>query len=345
MAYSLSDLLSYCLQVRGSELAVAEGALPAVRVLGRMMVIPGSEPVPAGFVDRHLAALPDAAAQLLREKTGRVEFRGGPWHDRLWRVTLGRQAGGALAFLKPIPLTVPELNSLGTPEALRPLHSHSSGLLVFAGPSCCGKTTTASAFVSHLCSRDNLRVHALQKVTEYPLDAGASLVHSREGDFSVDEEMELAGRSGADVFFLGDLPLASMDALLAACESGALVVATLRAGNISGVLERMLDAAKPGQRERLKILLSLHLRAVVVQHLVPDKENRQLLPVWEILHHNQAFASAMRAGEHFRIPQILRAGITEGMLPLDESLQQLVTLGKIDNREAARIAFEPGRFA
>jgi twitching motility protein PilT len=344
VAYSLSDLLSYCLQIGGAELAVAEGSAPAVRVLGRMMVIPGAEPVPVGFVARHLDTVMGASALAELNAQGRSGFRGGPWLERVWRVTLARQALGAVAYFKPVPLAVPDLASLGTPEAMRALLVPTPGLVLFSGPACCGKTTTAVALTESLCARRNLRVRSLQRVPEFRLDAGASLLLAPEGDIDLDEAIALGIKSGTDVFYLGDLPLERMDAVLAAAESGAMVVATLRANSMAGVMDRILDRPSAVERERLRSLLALYLRAVVLQFLVPDRENRAALPAWEVMYHNASIAAAIRAGEYYRFPQILRTGVSEGMLPLDESLLQLVNGGRVDKKEVVRLAFEPGRF-
>lgn len=276
---------------------------------------------------------------------GRAQFRGGPWLERLWRVTLSRQARGLAAFFKPVLPEVPELSLLGTPDALRPLLHPASGIILFTGPACCGKTTTATAFTSTLCARSTLRVRALQRVSEYSLDAGSSLLHAREGEFDLDAEIGLGVRAGVDLFFLGDLDPANLGAALKAADSGALVLACLRAGNMAGAFDRLFESCAYTERERYGNLLAQHLRVVVLQYLLPDREHRTVVPAWEILCNNAALASAVRNGEWFRLPQILRAGVADGMLPLDESLAQLVHNNRILSKDAARIAFEPGRFA
>lgn len=344
MAYSLSDLLSYCLQVGAAELVIAENNVPSLRMLGRMLPIPGAAVVPAGFVARHLdTVLPMHVATQWGE-LGHAQFRGGPWLERLWRITLARQAFGAVAYFKPIPKDPADLSSLGTPEAMRPLLVPSPGLVLFSGPACSGKTSTATALTSTLCARGSLRVRSLQRVAECPLDAGASLLHEREGDLDLEREIYLGLKSGTDVFFLGDLPLEQMGMALAAAESGAMVVATLRAGNMVGVFDRIMDSGSSLERDQIRSMLALHLRTVVVQYLVPDIENRTGVPAWEVLHHCPALVTAVRSSEHFRFPQILRTSAAEGMLSLDESLALLVHNGRVDKKEAARIAFEPGRF-
>lgn len=344
MPYRLSDLLSYCLQTGGAELVVPEGAPPAIRMLGRMIPIPNAPKVPSSFISSHLESVLPQTTLLEWKEFGRSQFRGGPWLERLWRVSLARQALGGVGYFKPIPLEVPELSSLSTPAPLRAFQGIPSGLLIFSGPACSGKTTTATSFVQTLCARNNLRVRSLQHVSEYRMEPGASLLHEREGDFPLEHEIQLGLKAGTDVFFLGDLPLHSMDSVLQAAESGALVVATLRAGSVAGVLDRILDQRNSVDQERLRNQLALHLKGIVIQYLLPELNGRSMVPAWEILHHNTAFASAVRAGEYFRFPQILRTGIPDGMLPLDESLHLLVQNGRIAKNEAARIAFESGRF-
>ena len=211
MATEIESLLEYTLNVGASELVITEGAASAVRLAGKV------------------CAIPDAPAM------------GGPWCGSKWRVRYNRTALGNSAIFRPVLEECPDFSALGVPESMMSLLGMRSGLVVFSGPACSGKTTTATAYVSALCQSGIMRVSLLDQEAEMPVKQGDSLVLENSTG-SIPEKMEQALRSGIDLIWLGNFEGQSLIPVLRAAEAGALVVLTVTAGNAVGALDALLSS-------------------------------------------------------------------------------------------------------
>ncbi len=334
MADVLDSVLEYALQIGATDLILAEGFAPAVRMAGFVRAIPDAPSLAFGDLSRFLENLNGDCGM----------FRGGPWCGVEWRVRYSREAFGMMSLLHPIGAASPKLSALAAPESVRSLIGAGAGLVLFAGPTSCGKTTTASAYVSELCSQRDLRVGLLDAFPEYVIEEGNCLVRHRRQNAGLEEELVQGIRAGTDLFWLGDLdPELSIPALRAA-ESGALVVATVNACSAKDVLSHLLSAESPDDKPLARTLLSANLKAIVSERLILLADGSGLAPAWEVLYNDTGISQLIESGEYHRIPQAMRSAVSEGMLPLDDSLFELVRENRI-SKEVARIyAFDESRF-
>lgn len=334
MAESLEKLLEYSLQIGATDLILAEGLQPAVRMAGLVRAIPDAPGLSFGDLEKFLGNLDGENGM----------FRGGPWCGVEWRVRYSREAFGMMALLHPIGSLAPALNSLSVPDSVRSLLGAGSGLLLFSGPTSCGKTTTASAYVSELCSQRVLRAGFLDAFPEYGINEGMCLVHHRRKDVLLSDEIDQGIRFGTDLFWLGDLDTEFLIPALRAAESGALVVATVNAGSAKDVLSYLSAAEKMENKKLSRTLLAANLKAIVSEHLLLAQDGSCLIPAWEVLYNDTNVSQLIESGEYHRIPQAMRSAVSEGMLPLDDSLAELVREKRI-SRESARVyALDESRF-
>ena len=238
MATEIESLLEYTLNVGASELVVTDGASSAVRLAGKVCMIPDAPAVETGALRNFLGSMEGESGTLM----------GGPWCGSRFRVRYSRTALGNTATFRPVLDECPDFNSLGTPASLANLLGIRSGLVVFAGPACSGKTTTATAYVSALCQSGILRVSLLDADKELPVKIGDSLVLENSSG-TIPEKMEQALRSGIDLIWLGNFEGQSIIPVLRAAESGALVVLTVTAGNAVGALDALLSSESLEKRD------------------------------------------------------------------------------------------------
>lgn len=291
MANSLDSVLDYALQVRALDLILAEGLVPAIRIGGRVRSIPNAEKLEFGELERFFGSL--------GEENG--SFCGGPWANTEWRVCYSREAFGKMAVLRPTGMDAPELSSIAFPEAAMSLLGADSGLILFAGPKLSGKTTTASAFVSELCTRRTLRASLLDLHPEYRILTGESLVVRKRSKVSQEEEILQGLRSGTDLFWLGDLENNVLYPALQAAASGALVVATYAAGSARDVLAYLSSTGPCENRKFLRASLAANLRAVVTQRLILADDRKTLSPVWDVLDVDSDIAPQIVSGEFEKV--------------------------------------------
>ena len=335
MASEIESLLDYALNIGASDLIVTEGAPSAVRFAGRVCAIPESTALPFGSLLEFLGSLDGESGT----------FVGGPWLNTKWRVKYFREALGNAAIFRPLMAECPDFASLGAPTALDNLLGLSSGLVVFAGPACSGKTVTATSYVSAMCQSGILRFCDLDEGRELSVKTGESLTLVNTVG-SVSEKLEQGLRSGTDLFWVGDFESSALISILRAAEAGALVVMNVTAGNAVGVVDALLSAATPENRDLVRTMLAASLKAVVVQRLLPAAtEGSGAVPAWEILFNTQNVAAHIRSGDHFKIPSIMAASASEGMLLMDDYLAELVRSGYVTLEEAGRYVSNPARLA
>lgn len=330
MATEIESLLEYTLNVGASELVVTEGASSAVRLAGKVCAIPDAPAVEPGALRNFLGSMEGESGTLM----------GGPWCGSRFRVRYNRTALGNSATFRPVLDECPDFSALGAPPSLANVLGFRSGLVVFAGPACSGKTTTATAYVSTLCQSGILRVSLLDKDAEMPVKRGESLILENTAG-TVPEKMEQALRSGIDLIWLGNFEGLSLIPVLRAAEAGALVVLTVTAGNAVGALDALLSSETLENRDVARNMLASVLKAVVVQRLLPGA--RGAVPAWEILYGSQNVASKIRSGEHYTLPSIIAASASEGMMLMDDCLAELENSGFVAQEDVARYASNPAR--
>ena len=335
MASEIESLLEYALNIGASDLIVTEGAPSAVRFAGRVCAIPESTALPFGSLLEFLGSLDGESGT----------FIGGPWKDTKWRVKYFREALGNAAIFRPLMPECPDIGSLGMPPSFENLLGLNSGLVVFAGPVCSGKTVSATAYVSAMCSSRILRFCNLDIRHELPVKTGESLVLANTVG-STSEKLEQGLRSGTDLFWVGGFDASTLIPLLRAAEAGALVVVNVTAGNAVGVVDTLLSAASSDNRDLARTMLAAALKAVVVQKLLPaSAEGGGVVPAWEILYNTQNVAAHIRSGDLFKIPSIMAASASEGMLLMDDSIDELVRTGYVTAEEAGRYVSNPARLS
>lgn len=332
MATEIEALLEYALNIGASEVIVSEGLSSAVRLAGRVCAVPDAPVVESGAVAEFLGELDGENGSMV----------GGPWVNSRWRVRYFREARGMAAVFRPILEQCPDFSALGVPENMNNLLGFSSGLVVFGGPACSGKTTTASAYVSSLCAGKMLRASFVGN-EELSINTGDSLI-LKDSTTKIVSKMDQALRSGTDLFWMGDFDENNLFPMFAAADAGSLVVVNVTAGNTVGVLEALLSAAPPESRMFARSLLAATLKAVVVQRLLPASDGKGVVPAWEVLYNTQNVATHIRNGEHFKLPSIIAASKAEGMLLMDDYLAEMVRVGYVCREEAGKYVSNPARF-
>lgn len=333
MAAEIESLLDYVANIGGSELIVTEGAPSAVRLAGKVCSIPDAPVVDFGALRKFLGSIEGDSGS----------FIGGPWANAKWRVRYFREALGNSAVFRPMMAECPNFMDLGAPQSLANLLGVSSGLVVFAGPACSGKTMTATAYVSALCESRIMRASFLDPAKEFPVRSGESLVFANSNG-TVAEKMDQAIRCGCDLVWMGDFDGENLLPMLHAAEAGALVVCTVTAGNSIGALDALLAGVAPEHRALARTMLAATLKAVVVQRLLAGaSENSGAIPAWEILYNTQNVASFIRSGDSFKLPSVIAASASEGMLLMDDCLAELVRSGCVAREEAEKYAANVSR--
>ncbi|MBN1609038.1 MAG: PilT/PilU family type 4a pilus ATPase [Polyangiaceae bacterium] len=330
-------LLRTAVSRKASDIHLAQGAGPTLRIDGRLHASADDSPVDMGAL---LQLGSRAQEQLSRGHC--VEFSVSDPGGGSARVHVYSTVDGIAAAIRLLPPHAPSLDSLHLPMPLDDLVTLPHGLVLVAGASGSGKSTTIAALVQAALHRRSVVVITLEDPIEYVLEAGsASLVRRREVGRDVRsfaDGLRDALREDPDLLLVGELRDAeAIQMAVTAAETGHLVFATLHARSAPSAITRLIDAYPAGQQEQARRQLAESLRAVVAQRLLPRARPPGRVPAVEVLRVNHAAASLIREGKTSQLGTVMQAAQGEGMVLLERCLANQVKDGII-TLEAARAA-------
>jgi twitching motility protein PilU len=328
-----------------SDVYFLEGVPPAIKVDGLVSPVAGADALDA-------AAMRGILERLLpvRERTAFAEIGEANlshMHPILgrFRVNCYRAMGVSGAVLRRVKTEVPTLESLDLPSLLGTLALERQGLILLVGATGAGKSTTVAAMLHHRITRSRGHVVTIEDPVEFLHDSDQSIVSQRE--VGIDTESYLVGlrnalRQAPDVIFVGELRDPETVAVaLHSAETGHLVVSTLHATNATTAIERLLNFFQPEVRTSTLLQLSLTLRAVVAQRLVPRVEGKGRAAATEIMLVTPRIQALIRRGELETVRQAIEEGTNEGLQTFDQALFDLLQRKAIGQDDAVRFADSP----
>jgi twitching motility protein PilU len=262
-----------------------------------------------------------------------------------FRVNCYRAMGVSGAVLRRVKTEVPTLESLELPSSLGSLALERQGLILVVGATGAGKSTTVAAMLHERIARSRCHVVTIEDPVEFLHAPDQSIVSQRE--VGIDTESYLIGlknalRQAPDVIFVGELRDSETVAVaLHSAETGHLVLSTLHATNATTAIERLLHFFPPEVRTSTLLQLSLTLRAVAAQRLVPRVEGKGRIAAMEIMLVTPRVQALIRRGELETIRPAIEEGTNEGLQTFDQALFDLLQQKRIDQDEALRFADSP----
>lgn len=256
------------------------------------------------------------------------------------------------ACLRHIPDEIPTFDWMGFPAGLaQRLLAHNNGLVIVTGVTGSGKSTTLAALVNVLNQAGGRRVITVEEPIEYVHHrVSSSLITQREVGRDVDsfyDGLKYGLRQDPDVILLGEIrDRDTAQMALSAAETGHLILTTLHTKDAKGAVTRFVDLFPHQAQDDVRTQLSLSLRSVVSQHLLPPAggKGKRVLAL-EIMHVNNPVRVAIKFGKIDSIESAIQTGKRDGLITLDEDLQNLLVQGRISLETARRFAKDPDGIA
>jgi twitching motility protein PilT len=280
------------------------------------------------------------------ERTNNAEFAHSIAGVGRYRVTMLRQRGTITVVVRRVSYDIPDFDKLHLPEGLRQCARFEQGLILVAGPTGSGKSTTLAALLDEINHRRRCHILTVEDPIEYLYRDDQALVNQRE--VGIDVESFQAGlvyglRADPDVILIGELRDSdTFETALRASETGHLVFGTIHVSSAAQSIGRLLDLFPEQRHTQIRHLLSFNLRAVIVQMLLRGaREDAPLVPAAEVMIVNAPIKKLILEGEDNKISDVISGGRTEGMQNMTQSLYQLVRRGLVAEQTAMESAPNP----
>jgi twitching motility protein PilT len=254
------------------------------------------------------------------------------------------ERGSLAASLRLLPKEIPDLDSLGLPSMAGKLLDHNQGLIVVAGPTGHGKSTTLAAMTNRVLQQRRWHVITIEDPIEYVFEHHKGIVSQREigsDTPSFGSALRTALREDPDMVLVGEMrDQETVEAALQLAQTGHLVISTLHTNSASQTASRIIDIFPPHQQEQARVQLSESLIGIVSQRLLPKLNGGRALAA-ELLIANAAVRSIIREDKTHQLPNLIQTSGAEGMISLDKSLAELVTRGEVAIDDALAWSLDP----
>ncbi|MFN0250100.1 MAG: type IV pilus twitching motility protein PilT, partial [Kofleriaceae bacterium] len=249
------------------------------------------------------------------------------------RTNISRVAGGIKGTFRLARATPATLDELGLPKELAKVINHHQGLVVIAGPSGHGKTTTLSALVDLVNASRPHHIITVEDPIEIVYPRKTAVVSQREvGPHTRSFAAALKGslREDPDVIVIGELrDRETVEIALTAAETGHLVIATMSTPSAAKTIDRLVDMFPPEDQQQVRASIAGALRAIVSQRLLPRADGQGVVAAIELVTGVLALANMIRDDKLYQLPSLLQRGKAFGMIRLDDTLVELVRTNKI----------------
>ncbi len=337
----MHDLLRLMLQKKGSDLFITSGFPPAIKIDGR--IVPQSNQVlsPQHTAELARSIMNDRQAAEF-ESTKECNFAISPAGIGRFRANAYIQQGRVGLVLRTIAQQIPTFEELGMPAVLRDVAMAKRGLVIFVGGTGTGKTTSLAAMVDFRNEHSYGHIITVEDPIEYVHQHKNCIVSQREIGIDTDSwELALKNtlRQAPDVILMGEIrDRETMDYAIAFAETGHLCLATLHANSANQALDRIINFFPEDRRQQLLMDLSLNLRALISQRLLPMKDRKGRVPAVEILLNSPLIADLIFKGEVPGIKDVMKRSRELGMQTFDQSLFDLYEAEQITYEDALRNA-------
>ncbi|MCB5265130.1 MAG: type IV pilus twitching motility protein PilT [Candidatus Cloacimonetes bacterium] len=345
---TIHELLRFTAEAGASDLHVAAGSHPMVRVNGKMkrLNLPVLSPED---VENLVYGVMNEVQQELFRKNLEIDFSTKLSTDVRFRVNAYHQINGISAAFRVIPNEIMSYEELRLPEVLKRLTRKEKGLILVTGPTGSGKSTTLATMIDSINDNRFCHIITVEDPIEFVHRSKNSLINQRElghDTWSFTAALRSALRQDPDVILVGEMrDLETVSLALTAAETGHLVFATLHTGSCTKSIDRVIDMFPKEQQQQVRSMLSESLEAVISQTLLPTKDGKGRVPAVEIMLANAAVRNLIREEKTYQIPSIIQSSTKEGMQTKDQSLYNLVMNNYVERTVAEEVAENPKLFA
>ncbi len=335
------NLLRLLLQKKGSDLFITVGFPPAMKIDGKMTPVSSQALTSQHTSDLARAIMNDKQAAEFEAKK-ECNFAIAPAGIGRFRVNAFVQQTFVGLVLRVITTSIPKFDDLRIPPVLKDVIMTKRGLVIMVGGTGSGKSTTLAAMIGYRNENHYGHIITIEDPIEYTHTHINSLITQREVGVDTDSwenALHNTLRQAPDVILIGEIRhKETMEHAVAFAETGHLALGTLHANSANQALDRIINFFPEERRAQLLMDLSLNLRALVAQRLIPLKEGKGRAAAVEVMLNSPLIADMIFKGEVHEIKETMKKSRELGMQTFDQALFDLYEEGRISYEDALRNA-------
>ncbi|HSD43002.1 MAG TPA: PilT/PilU family type 4a pilus ATPase [Burkholderiales bacterium] len=335
------DLLRLMVSKKASDLFITVGFPPAIKLDGKMTPV-SQQPLAAQHTAELVRSVMNDRQAAEFEATKECQFAISPANIGRFRVSAFVQMGNIGMVLRTINSRIPTFEELNLPPVLKDVAMTKRGLVIMVGATGSGKSTSLAAMIGYRNQNSHGHIITIEDPVEYVHPHANCLITQREigvDTESWDNALKNTLRQAPDVIMMGEIrDRETMDYAVAFAETGHLCLATLHANSANQALDRIINFFPEERRAQLLMDLSLNLRGMVSQRLIPLKEGKGRIAAVEIMLNSPLIADLIFKGEVHEIKELMKRSRELGMQTFDQHLFELYDNGIISYEDALRNA-------
>lgn len=333
----LDGLLKLMVEKNASDLFITVGVPPSVKINGKVLPV-GKTPLSSEMARHVVESVMDEAQRAEFHRTKELNYAiSSEWGAR-FRISAFYQRNDVGMVLRRIETVIPTLEELHLPPVLSELVMTKRGIVILVGATGTGKSTSLAAMIGHRNRHSKGHIITIEDPIEFVHQHEGCIITQREVGVDTDSfEVALRNtlRQAPDVILIGEIRTReTMEHAITFAETGHLVLTTLHANNANQALDRILHFFPAERHAQLWMDLSLNLRAMLAQQLVPTLDGRGRRAAVEILINTPLVSDLIRKGEVHKLKELMARSNEQGMQTFDQSLYKLYCQGLISYEEA-----------
>ncbi|HEX7325724.1 MAG TPA: PilT/PilU family type 4a pilus ATPase [Rhodanobacteraceae bacterium] len=336
-----TSYLKLMVHKKASDLFITAGAPPSIKVNGRIVPVTQASLTPPESRDMVLAVMNPQQREEF-EKTHECQFAIGVAGVGRFRVSCFYQRNCVGMVLRRIESKIPSIEELHLLPVVKQLAMTKRGIVIFVGATGSGKSTSLAAMLGYRNQNSTGHIITIEDPIEYVHKHAGCIITQRELGIDTDSwenALKNTLRQAPDVIMIGEVRTReTMEYAIHFSETGHLVLCTLHANNANQALERVIHFFSEEVREQLYMDLSLNLKGVVAQQLIPTPDGKDRWVSMEVMLGTPLIKDYIRKGEIHKIKDVMKQSTNLGMCTFDQNLVELYHAGHISYEDALRYA-------
>lgn len=341
---TLANIINMAMQVRSSDIHITTNRPASCRVNGILYTM-DKEPLTQQDLENITSPFfKIVGVQEKMDKFGEADFAYSFNDTVRFRVNMFKQRGEYAVVMRMLPLSLPEIDNLNIPEAVKEFVNLKRGLVLVTGETGSGKSTTLAALIHKINCTQQKHIITVEDPVEFVHKHRMSIVNQREigiDTLSFSNALRAALREDPDIVLVGEMrDLETIETALTAAETGHLVFSTLHTNSAPATIDRIVDVFPTNQQQQVRVQLANVLEGIVCQQLIPKKDGSGRIGAYEVMIGNVAIRNLIREGKTFQLLSQIQTGRRQGMQTMDDCLLKLYQTSQITGDEAVHFAHD-----